>query len=149
MQSIEYVFEPKQKEYWIGKIHGIVNCLDKVRQQQNLKGFQVQIGNIKRDKTPKQLRGIHRLFNVISLAMRERGYLAWDPAVVKEHVKIQCGYVQKLQGIIVTKSLKKASSRQATEMIEHTLAWANGELKIPCSLTSQDQRDFEDYFMKR
>lgn len=124
------------------------------------KNFQVKISPIEKNKTPKQLRGIHRLISVISKQLREWGNLEYTEEVVKEYIKRKTGFMTRLTTIknktersivdeIITKSFKHATLQELKDIISFTEAWGKGELGIEdCYLESQELKDMEGYFKK-
>lgn len=107
----------------------------------------VTIGKIEVEKTPKQLRGEHRLCGLIASQLREWGNMEYNKDVVKQIVKIKCGFVKDVGGTLVTRSFKTASLVELKEIIEFTTSWGQVELGIKdCYLTSQEQVNINNYY---
>jgi len=110
-------------------------------------GCEITIGEIKKDKSYKQLRGYFRLVNMIIPAVQAQNpeYII-DKDVVDNIIKDRFGYYTQFQEIKTYKSKAKATKEEMKSLI--TCAEDLGvffEIK-DCYLRSDEERELEEYY---
>lgn len=111
-------------------------------------GFEMTIAEINKSKTSKQLRGFHRLIDILVPYFKE-----WTGGInnrdsVKDYIKTISGFTTRYKGIQVPKSCKDATKEEMLQLIQEVERFAS-EMGIEnCFLRSDERSDLENYYKK-
>lgn len=109
----------------------------------NEKSFYVEI---KQDKTNKQLKGFHRLLELIANHLSKETSEYWDVDKTKQLIKKQYGYISIYKNVEICKSCKKATKEDMIGLIKTAEVFGT-EIGIKdCYLKSFEQQEFENYY---
>jgi hypothetical protein len=116
-----FTFIQSDKDNWLSireKIgHELTDLIRASRLSSYYKDFEVEIREVKKDKSSPQVRGFHRLCGLIAPYATEATGEIWDKERVKEHVKASCGYCERYKGVQTTKSIGKATMGEMNLLI--------------------------------
>lgn len=108
--------------------------------------FDVTIEKHKESKTSKQLRGFFRLCQHIAPYLQEMTGEIWDKDRVRYYIQLKVGYADIYQGIFIPRSLAKAQKEELEAIINEIIAFGSS-LDIPdCTLTSNEEKEFNNYY---
>lgn len=145
MTEHSFIFTVENKNKW----PEMRNCI-KVLQQALMitkKGLKLTISEIKADKSHRQLRGFHRLIDLIVPYFNEWDSHIWDRGDVKDFIKTRYGFCKSIKGINVVKSCKYATKEEMMGLIEETIKFA-AEMDIPDVLLNEDEaRDLDEFYI--
>ena len=111
--------------------------------------FQVEIKKLAKKKTHAQLRGFHRLINILVPYFKDWTGQAWDEDSVKDLIKRRNGFVKRFKGVEITKSCKDATLEEMTGLIKEVETFA-AEMEVEnCYLESQEWKELESFYQNR
>jgi hypothetical protein len=107
----------------------------------NVEGF-----SKRKSKTFRQLRGFHRLINILVSYFQEWTGENWDQDKVKDFIKFKNGFTMKHRGIEVTKSCKDATLKEMNSLIEEVVKFA-AEMGIEnCYLRGYEEKELIEFY---
>lgn len=143
--KIKINFNYYQKYNWqVLKLESIKLINKAIEQAEtNQKSFYVEV---KQDKTSKQLKGFHRLLELIANHLSKETGEYWDIDKAKQLIKKQYGYISIYKDTEICKSCKKATKEDMMGLIK-TAEVFGAEMGIEdCYLKSFEQQEFENYY---
>ena len=100
----------------------------------------------RKSKTYKQLRGFHRLINILVSYFQEWTGENWDQEKVKDFIKFKNGFTMKHKGVEVTKSCKDTTLKEMNGLIEEVIKFA-AEMGIEnCYLRSYEEEELIEFY---
>ena len=144
MSKYTFIFTPENKEEW-PRLRKELRTL-----QQTLMSFkgglELTISEIKEDKSYKQLRGFHRLIDLLVPYFKDWTGELWNRDEVKDYIKRRNGYCKTMKGIDVVKSCKNATKEEMMGLIEEVIKFA-AEVDIPNVLLDESEaRDVNQFY---
>jgi hypothetical protein len=99
-------------------------------------------------KTSQQLRGFHRLIDILVPHFQEWTGEAWARDQVKSFIKKRVGFIRTLKGVSVVKSCREASIKEMFELIGEAIKFGD-EMEIEgMVLRSDEERDLREYYQQ-
>lgn len=109
--------------------------------------FRVEISKL--GKTNAQLRGFHRLIQILLPYFKEWTGSAWDMDSVKDLIKSRSGFVKRFKGLDIPRSCKTATIEEMTALIKEAEVFA-AEMDIKdCYLESHEWQELQNYYQNR
>jgi hypothetical protein len=109
-------------------------------------GFELTISEININKTYQQLRGFHRLIDILVPYFNEWDGQEWSSDDVKSYIKKRHGFSKSMKGIDVVRSCKGATKKEMMGLIQEVIMFAS-ELDIPDVLLKESEaRDLDKFY---
>ena len=144
MTKQSFIFTKENKEQWPQMKESFQALQQALISGQG--GFELSIGEIKKDKRYKQLRGFHRLLDILVPYFVGWTGEIWDQSKVKEFIKKKADFTIKYHNIVVVKSCKEASLEEMSVLIKEVEKFAAEMGVEDCFLKSDELRDLEEYY---
>ncbi|NVM36888.1 MAG: hypothetical protein HWN81_14925 [Candidatus Lokiarchaeota archaeon] len=97
-------------------------------------------------KSYRQLKGFHRLIDLLVPFFKEWTGELWDRASVKSFIKKRSGFVKTLKGIDVVKSCKDATINEMRQLINEVIKFG-AEMGVEgLYLRSEEEKDLEIFY---
>lgn len=112
----------------------------------NKSEFQVSISEIKNTKTTAQLRGFHRLLDVMVPQLKEISGRFWDRDKAKELIKKRNRYTIGFRGVELVRSCKDATREDMLSLIKECETFAAEIGLKDCHLESKELEELELYY---
>lgn len=134
---------------WSIEVKDLLQTINKFMESK--KSCLVTIENLseKKEKSYKQLRGFHRLINILVSYFVEWTGENWDMDKVKDYIKIKNGFTVRFNGIESPKSCKEATIKDMMSLIKEVEKFA-AEMGIEdCYLSSEEEKQLIEYYNER
>lgn len=129
-------------------ITGNLNAAVFTEKRSFTKDFEIEIRDVKKVKSYKQLKGLYRLFTVLLPHFQEWTGEYWDNEKIKELIKKRYGYTTKFRGVEICKSLKDAKMEDLIGIIKETEKFG-AEMGVEnCHLESWEMIELEKHYLK-
>jgi hypothetical protein len=136
-----FVFEDIKENY-----NPLVDLLDDLNDLSPTPDIEITVKKIKQGKTYQQLRGFHRLLNLIAEFCEDQSGERCDMEMAKQLIKNRYGYYKENHGAITYLSCTYASKEVMMGLIRAAEDFGI-EFKIPgCVLTSAEERAFNNFY---
>lgn len=108
--------------------------------------YEIEVRELKKTKSSKQLKGFHRLVGILLPRFQEWTGEYWDSAKIKELIKKRYGYTTKFKGVEICKSCKDATKDEMIGLIKETEMFA-AEMGVEnCHLENQEMIELINYY---
>lgn len=143
------LFDKSRTELWNSHTKDLISVLAKVMEAKQSCLITIEKFTERRAKSYQQLKGFHRLIDILVPYFKEWTGEYWDRHQVKDFIKFRNGYTVRCKGIEVSKSCKEATIENMRGLIEEVTKFA-AEMGIEnCYLTSEEEKQLIEYYNER